>query len=128
MKFFQGIDIVSIKRVENIFNKYQNRFTEKIFSIKENKLFNKNKKIKFIANRFAGKEAFVKALGTGFIKDVNIKEISVINDNFGRPYYEISGKTQKFIEQRINSKKFTFNITLSDEKDYVVALATIIID
>ncbi len=128
MKLFQGIDIVSIKRVENIFDKYQNRFTEKIFSIKENQLFNKNKKIKFIANRFAGKEAFVKALGTGFITNVNIKEISVINDDLGRPYYEITGKTKRFVEQRINSKNSTFNITLSDEKDYVVALATIIID
>ncbi len=128
MKLLQGIDIVSIKRVENIFDKYQNRFTEKILSIKEYKLFNKNKKIKFIANRFAGKEAFVKALGTGFIKNVNIREISVINDHFGKPYYEISGKTKQFIEQRINSKNSTFNITLSDEKDYVVALATIIID
>ena len=128
MKLFQGIDIVSIKRVENIFDKYQNRFTEKIFSIKENQLFNKNKKVKFIANRFAGKEAFVKALGTGFITNVNIKEISVINDDLGRPYYEITGKTKKFIEKRINFDKTSFNITLSDEKEYVVALATIIIN
>lgn len=128
MKFFQGIDIVSINRIERLFNKYQNRFIEKIFSTKERELFDKTKRIKFIANRFAAKEALVKALGTGFIKNINIKEISIINDELGKPYYEISGLTKKFIEKRLNFDKTSFNITLSDEKEYVVALATIIIN
>ena len=91
-------------------------------------MFDKTKRIKFIANRFAAKEALVKALGTGFIKNINIKEISIINDELGKPYYEISGLTKKFIEKRLNFDKTSFNITLSDEKEYVVALATIIIN
>ncbi len=126
MNISQGIDIVSINRVKKVFDKYQSKFLIKILSNKEKRIFDKNKKIKFIANRFAGKEAFVKALGTGFTGKIKIRDISILNNESGKPIYEITGETLKAIEEKNNINNVSFNITLSDEKEYVIALATII--
>ena len=79
-----GIDIIDIRRIKkNINNK---KFISRIFTtneIKNNK--NKNKEMHY-AKRYAAKEAFSKALGTGFRNQLNFKNIEIKNDKLGKPY------------------------------------------
>ncbi|HEU23745.1 MAG: holo-[acyl-carrier-protein] synthase [Mesoaciditoga sp.] len=75
-----GIDVIEIKRVNE-------RLGNRIFSLKEFEIWQKRKSIEFIAGRFALKEAFFKAIGTG-IRDVDFKSISFVPDENGALYLE----------------------------------------
>ena len=87
MYFQQGIDIVEINRISKVYEKFGFNFLIKVLSKEELKIIptHKKKRIDFISGRFAAKEAFVKALGTGFINELSFKKISVINDDYGKP-------------------------------------------
>ena len=76
------------------------------------------------AKRFAAKEAFAKALGTGISNGVNFNEIIVMNEKNGRPFINIIGKTLKIINKKFK-KKIKIALSLSDEKKYAVAFVTI---
>ena len=119
-----GTDIVKISRVKKVFNenkKFKNRmFSKKEITYCESKL----NKIASYAKRFAAKEAFSKALGTGISKDISFNEISVNNNKKGAPFIELSGKTRTIVRNIIKKENKIF-LSLSDEKNY--ALATVII-
>ena len=93
MKIFGiGTDIVSIVRIKkSIKNK---RFVSRVYNVKE---ISKCKKLikseHCFAKRFAAKEAFVKSLGTGFRNNLDFKDIQILNDPMGKPYYLKSKKT-----------------------------------
>ena len=118
-----GIDLLKVSRVKKILDKYGDIFLKKVFSEDEIK---KNKKIIFKANKlaksFATKEAFVKALGTGFTKEISFKDISLKNEKNGKPFINLSNRFQKYIKKKTpNGYKIIINVSISDEKDYVIS-------
>jgi len=118
-----GIDLLKVSRVKKILDKYGDLFIKKIFSDEEMK---NNKEIIFKVNRlaksFATKEAFVKALGTGFTKNIFFKDISLKNEKNGKPFIDLSNRAKKYLKKKTpNGYKAIVNVSISDEKDYVVS-------
>ncbi len=119
-----GVDIIDNKRIkESIKN---NKFKNRIYSSKELKLSEKTKnKVSFFSKRFAAKEAFSKALGTGFSSNLNFKDIEITNDKKGMPRYVENKKIIKIVQKKYKIKKFNSFLSISDEKDYSTAFAII---
>ncbi|MDA1197725.1 MAG: holo-ACP synthase [Proteobacteria bacterium] len=118
-----GSDIIDISRIQKSLK--NDTFKKKLFSSKEIKIIEtKSNRIASYAKRFAAKEAFSKALGTGISKGLSFKEISIINDKNGKPYIELSGKT-KSIVRLILKKKYKIFLTISDERKYALAMVII---
>jgi len=119
-----GTDIVDISRIKKIFNR-NNKFKKRIFSAEEIKYCEtKSNKISSYSKRFAAKEAFVKALGTGISQGISFNEISVKNNKYGAPFIVLLGKT-KTIAKNLNKKKNKIYLSLSDEKKYALAMVVI---
>ena len=71
--------------------------------------------------RFAAKEAFVKALGTGISNGIKFKEIEITNTNKGKPEIKLKKNTSEIVKKILKYKYFKVFLTLSDEKPFVVA-------
>tara|TARA_B100000029_G_scaffold245044_1_gene242172 strand:- start:1103 stop:1498 length:396 start_codon:yes stop_codon:yes gene_type:complete len=127
MKIFGiGTDIVNIKRMEKSLKKYGFKFKKKIFSKKEILYCEKKKNpSSYYAKRFAAKEAFSKALGTGIRKGISLKNIEISNNSKGKPYILLRGDLSKFLKKKIKNKKYDIHLSLSDDKPW--AQATVII-
>jgi holo-[acyl-carrier protein] synthase len=121
-----GTDIINIKRLEKSLKKNGTKFKNKIFTNKE-KLYCESKKnpSAYYAKRFAAKEAFAKALGTGFRRDITFKSIEVSNNQFGKPSIKISASVDTFLKKKIKNKKYKIYLSLSDDLPW--AQATVII-
>ena len=119
-----GVDIVDNKRIKTSIK--NSKFKNRIYSPKELKqsILFKNK-VNYFSKRFAAKEAFAKALGTGFRKNLNYKDIEVLNDRMGKPYYAKSKKIIKLVQKTFKVKKFNCFLSISDEKDYSTAFTII---
>ena len=119
-----GVDIIKNARIRKLIK--SNKFKSRIYSTKELKLSKKTKnKIAFFSKRFAAKEAFSKALGTGFSSNLNFKDIEIINDKKGMPKYAENKKIIKIVQKKYKIKKFNSFLSISDEKDYSTAFAII---
>ena len=119
-----GVDIVENSRIKkSILN---NSFLNRVFTSEEI-LFSKNMKNKssFFAKRFAAKEAFVKSLGTGFRNGINFKDISVKNNNLGKPQLYLSKKIKSFLSHKLRYKKYKIHLSLSDENKHSIAFVII---
>jgi len=115
-----GVDIVDNKRIEKLL--LNNNFLNRIFTYNEIKGSKKSQnKINFFAKRFAAKEAFVKALGTGFRNNINFSDIEIINNKKGKPEIKISKKIKNLIIRKFKSKKPKIYVSLSDEKKHSIA-------
>ena len=127
MKIFGiGTDIVNIKRIEQSLKKHKFSFKNKIFSKKEISYCEKRKNSgAFYAKRFAAKEAFSKALGTGIRKGVNLKNIEITNNVHGKPSISLKGNLANYLKKKIKCKKYDIHLSLSDDKPW--AQATVII-
>ena len=122
--FGVGTDIVSIDRIKNSLKNIN--FTNRIFNKKEILRCKKiNKSINCYAKRFAAKEAFSKALGTGISNGINFNEIVILNKKSGKPFISIIGQTKKILNKKFKKRKFKISLSLSDEKKYAVAFVTI---
>ena len=119
-----GSDIININRIKkSLKNK---KFLKRIFNLTEIKKCNINyNKSNCFAKRFAAKEAFVKALGTGISKGINFNEIVVFNIKSGRPTIRLIGSTSIMVNKLMKKKKYSIFLSLSDEKSF--AVATVII-
>ena len=86
-----GVDVIQNKRIKRLIN--DKSFLKRTFGKNEIK-YSKRKinKINYFAKRFAAKEAFAKSLGTGFRNSLNFKDIEILNDKIGKPYYLKSKK------------------------------------
>tara|TARA_B100001142_G_scaffold255271_1_gene256468 strand:- start:1574 stop:1960 length:387 start_codon:yes stop_codon:yes gene_type:complete len=117
-----GVDIVENKRVQKLIR--NKLFIERTFGKKEI-IFSKNKinKVNYFAKRFAAKEAFAKSLGTGFRNNLNFKDIEILNDKMGKPYFCRSKKIDKIIKKKFKIKKYNLFLSISDEKNYSAAFA-----
>ena len=121
-----GTDIINIKRMKNILKKNGKQFKNKYFSNNEiNYCERKKNPSAFYAKRFAAKEAFTKALGTGIGKGITIKNIEIFNDTNGKPCIKLKGKVDEYLKMKINKKKYNIYLSLSDDKPW--ALATVVI-
>ena len=119
-----GVDIIDNKRIkESIKSK---NFIRRIYTSKELELSEKTKnKVAFFSKRFAAKEAFSKALGTGFSSNLNFKDIEITNDKKGMPKYVENKKITKILQKKYKIKKITSFLSISDEKDYSTAFVII---
>ena len=119
-----GVDIIQNKRIKASIRNH--KFKDRIFSSKELKLssYSKNK-IGFFSKRFAAKEAFAKALGTGFRNNLNFKDIEIMNDKLGKPYYAKTKKITQIIRKEFKVKNFNCFLSISDEKEYSTAFVII---
>ena len=119
-----GTDIVKISRVSNLIKK--KNFIKRLFNRDEIlKCKKTNNSANCYAKRFAAKEAFSKALGTGIAKGINFNEIIVLNKKSGKPYIILVGQTKKTLSKKFKGKKSKVSLSLSDEKKYAVAFVTI---
>ena len=110
-----GVDIIQNKRIKSsIKNKL---FVSRTFGNKEI-YFSKNTsdKTNYFAKRFAAKEALAKSIGTGFRNNLNFKDIQILNDKIGKPYYQKSKKIDKIINKKFKVKTYDLFLSISDEK------------
>jgi len=121
-----GTDIINIKRIESSFKKNGQSFKEKIFSKKEI-LYCDSKKnpYPYYAKRFAAKEAFSKAIGTGIRKGIDFKNIEISNNKLGKPSILLKGNTATTFKKIIKSKKYIIYLSLSDDLPW--AQATVVV-
>lgn len=115
-----GTDIVNISRIKKVFNKDPSGLISRILSKQEQEVIetisDNDRKISYLAKRFAGKEALSKALGSGIGKDIAFKDISILNDSIGKPFIQL----EKPLEDQVK-----IDLSLSD--DHPFALAFVII-
>tara|TARA_B100001057_G_C22641827_1_gene868545 strand:- start:152 stop:538 length:387 start_codon:yes stop_codon:yes gene_type:complete len=117
-----GVDIIKNRRIKSASK--NKKFINRTFSKTEINFSKKNfDKINYFAKRFAAKEAFSKAIGTGFSQNLNFKDIEVLNDQNGKPYYIMTKKINNIIYKKFKIKKFKLFLSISDEKDYSIAFA-----
>ncbi|MFW6001371.1 MAG: holo-ACP synthase [Halanaerobium sp.] len=113
-----GIDIVKNSRIENLIKKYGDNFLNRIYLKSEiNYCSSKTDKTASYAARFAAKEAFFKALGTGKRKH-SWKDIEIVNDKLGKPEVKLYGRTSNNAESMEVKKIF---LSISHENEYTVA-------
>ena len=123
-----GTDLVNSERVEKLLTKFGNKFLFKIFSKKEinNSKTSFNKALYF-SKRFAGKEAFWKAMSPNKENTLYFNEIEILSNNNGKPYVNLIGMTKNkvsYLEKSLNYK-FNFHISISDEKPNALAFVII---
>ena len=119
-----GVDIIKNSRINNSLK--IKGFLKRIFTEKEIRQGKKLKnKINFYAKRFAAKEAFVKAIGTGFRSQINFIDIEIKNYKNGKPYILLSKKLKNFLQKKFKIQKYKVFLSLSDEKDYSIAFVVI---
>ena len=125
MKIFGvGTDIVKTNRIQKLLRR--KNILEKLFNKEE---IQKCKRIKKMANcfakRFAAKEAFSKALGTGISKGINFNQIVVLNEKNGKPFIKLIENTKKNVEKKLKKKNYKISLSLTDEDEYAVAFVII---
>mgnify|MGYP000250514924 FL=1 len=117
-----GIDIVENYRLKKLLLKKKSNFKNKIFTNNEIAYCEKKSNItNCYSKRFAAKEAFVKALGTGFRNNINFKDIEVVKNHYGKPYLLINKKVINKIKTLFKVKKFNVLLSISDETKYAIA-------
>lgn len=114
-----GIDIVEIRRMEESLARFGRRVAEKILSADECGEFDSTpRQARFLARRFAAKEALVKALGTGFRGGLFPGAIGVTHDGLGRPRFALTVAVSALLAERGISAS---HLSITDERDYALA-------
>lgn len=112
-----GVDIIEVNRIQQSIENYGDKFLNRIFTQEEIDYSNSYKEKKYLhySARFAAKEAFSKAIGTGITNGFHFKEISIINKPNGEPHIILQGSMlERFVGE-------TFHISLSHINDVAVA-------
>jgi holo-[acyl-carrier protein] synthase len=114
-----GIDVIEPQRVARLFEKYGERFVRRVLTPLERQRFERSaQKVLFLANRFAAKEAFSKAIGTGFRYPVTLQNISVVQNSLGKPGLAFSEALDAMMRAAgINGH----HLTISDESSLACA-------
>jgi holo-[acyl-carrier protein] synthase len=120
MVFGIGFDLVEIWRIERALNRWGDRFLDKVLTINEKRGLPSDLS-RYVASRFAAKEATVKALGTGFSKGISFKDIEVVSLN-GPPEIKLLGRAFK-IQDELGIRKIFLSI--SHEKNIAGAMVVI---
>ncbi len=120
-----GVDIVDNFRIKKaIKNK---KFIDRLFTNEEIKSSLKKNinRSNYFAKRFAAKEAFVKAIGTGFSKNINFKDINIKNNPYGKPEIYVNTKLMRIIKKKFKISKFKSYLSLTDEKNHSISFVII---
>ncbi|MCW4148245.1 MULTISPECIES: holo-ACP synthase [Halomonadaceae] len=118
-----GSDIARIERFERALKRHGPRFALRILGPEEHVMWQqKAHPVAFLAKRFAAKEAFVKALGLGLRHGLQWRDIQVLNDALGKPYFNLQGAAA---EKASAAGVAALHITLSDEDDYAIAFVVL---
>lgn len=113
-----GTDIVAIKRLQSMWERHGEKALQRLLAPQEMTDFAKSAdKGRFLAKRFAAKEAFSKALGTGIRPPAVLSAIAVSHDELGKPILDFCGQLAEMVE----NKGFIAHLSLSDEADYAIA-------
>ena len=119
MIFGTGIDIIEISRVKKLIDKNKS-FVNRIFTDSETEYCNKKKNYaESFAARFSAKEAFFKAIGTGWRDRIGFSDIEVCNDELGKPELILHNLAKDFCE---NNNIVNINVSLSHSKDLATAI------
>ena len=119
-----GTDVVEIERIRSVLGRFGERFARRILCPSELERFARHKlKANYLAKRFAAKEAFTKALGTGIHAPANWHGVWVVNLPSGKPVLEFSDPLARLLRQRGIHQS---HLSLSDERG--VAFATVILE
>jgi holo-[acyl-carrier protein] synthase len=118
-----GTDLVEIVRVERALERHGDRFARRILVAQEYQRFAAHRKpAAYLAKRFAAKEAFSKAMGTGIRAPVNWQNLGVANHSSGRPYFELSEALAELVRRRgIRS----VHVSLTDERGMAAAFVVL---
>lgn len=120
MIFGVGTDLVEIERIEKALARFGERFARRILCDPELKRFKTHRKpAAYLAKRFAAKEAFTKALGTGIHAPANWHGVWVVNLRSGKPSLEFSEQLQELLKQRNILKS---HVSLTDERGMAAAI------
>jgi holo-[acyl-carrier protein] synthase len=123
MIFGIGVDLVETPRIARLLEQYGERFARRVLTEVEWPGFQRSTNpVLFVANRFAAKEAFSKAMGTGFRYPVTLQNISVVQNKAGKPGYLLSAALTTLMAQHDITGH---HLTISDEKSMACAVAII---
>ena len=127
MIFGIGTDLVSLSRIEDSYRRFGRHFVERILMPAEVAIFDRlpdrePRRIRFLAQRFAAKEAIVKALGTGFAHGMWVRDCGVIANAWGRPEVAWS---ERGARRATELGAGAGHVTLTDEQGLVVAVAVL---
>ena len=118
-----GTDIVSIDRIQKIILKNREGFIKRVLTEHEQALFaNKADSAAFFAKRFAAKEAFSKALGTGIGRAVSFQDLTIRNNDNGKPHFIPSEKLRLYLLEKGVKQA---HLSISDESQYAVAFVVL---
>ena len=118
-----GSDIVSIERVQTIINENRDGFINRVLTEHERALFtNKADSAAFCAKRFAAKEAFSKALGTGIGRVVSFQDLTVRSNENGKPYFMPSEKLRLYLKEKGIQQG---HLSISDESQNALAFVVL---
>lgn len=125
-----GCDIVKVSRMSKIVPVFKQSMRQHILSPAEQRELsaqdlNDDKISRFLAKRFAAKEAFSKALGTGFIDGLYMRDITVCHDELGRPYFEVENGALKALLDKVDNQDYQTHLSLSDDADLAQAFVII---
>jgi holo-[acyl-carrier protein] synthase len=124
MIFGIGTDIVRVSRIQKSLDRYGERFARRILARQELDDFQRTlHPARFLARRFAAKEAVVKAYGTGFTQGMTFQDIVVSHDTAGKPLLLLSGRALELQREMGIGEQF---ISISDEQEYAVAFVTLL--
>ncbi len=118
-----GSDLVKIERIEKLAERYGDRFLERIFTKNEISYASaKARPALHFAARFAAKEAFVKALGSGLRQGINWSDIEIINDDLGKPQFKLYDNA-RLVSQKLKNPAAW--LTLSHEQEFALAFVVL---
>ena len=123
MIFGIGTDVLKVERVEQTFRRFGAHFARRLLLDEEHALFVKAKRpVRFLAMRFAAKEAIVKALGTGFANGIWIRDVGMMPNKLGQPQVIFSERGRAICRKLGVGEGY---LSLSDEAGLVVAVAVL---
>lgn len=118
-----GTDIVEVARIEDSYTRFGEAFTQRILSASElDEFAQTTMKVRFLAKRFAAKEAFAKALGTGLRAPATFQNIAVSHDALGKPVLVLAPELQTFLEDK---QILRMHLSISDEKGLAAAFVVL---
>jgi len=118
-----GTDIVRLERIQRVLGRHGEHFVERLLMPQELQAYRKDpRSIRFLAMRFAAKEAVVKAMGTGFAHGMWIRDCGVASNAWGKPEIIWSARGQQMCERLEIGEG---HVTLTDEAGLVVAMAVL---
>ena len=123
MIFGVGTDILELSRIQETYNRFGDHFVGRLLMDEEHEQFSRSKSpVRFLAMRFAAKEATVKAMGTGFAHGIWIRDVGVLNNSWGRPEVVWSPRGQAVCEELGIGAG---HVSLSDDAGLILAFAVV---